>query len=151
MPLQNEQRTLVTNDEEALISRKVMVWINGYPNLPTAITRVDFEQLPADAVGMSVSVASGYVTKRYITGGHRAEYAFSVFYRIKPATSNDARLKADEVLNTMADWMVANPPTLGENLRVVKVENTARAMLLVPYENGDEDHQVQMKLTYEVI
>lgn len=145
-------RTLATNAEEQAISRAMMIWINSYPDLPDAVSRVDFEQLPADKVGMSLSVTQGtYIIKRYITGGHVAEYAYTVTYRVKPAASNDARLKADEILNALADWQVSNPPSLGEGIRVTKVENTARAAMLVPYENGDEDHLIQMKLTYEVI
>ena len=145
-------RTLVTNTEEQNISRAVMIWINGYPDLPAAVTRVDFEQLPADKVGMALSVTQGtYIIKRYIMGGHVAEYAFTVMYRIKPAASNDARLKAVEALNALADWAVNNPPDLGEGIRVKKLENTARAALLVPYTNGDEDYQILMKLTYEVL
>lgn len=148
----NMRRALVTSAEEQKISRAMMAWINGYPDLPTTITRVDFEQLPADRPGMALSVTQGtFITARYITGGHRAEYQFTVYYRIKPGTSNDARLKADEVLNALADWAVENPPYLGEGLKVIRLENTARAALLVPYENGDEDHQTMMRMIYEVI
>lgn len=147
-----DNRILVTSEEETRISRSMMIWINGCPYLPDTLTRVDFEQLPADAVGMTLSVVQGtYIVARYINGGHKAEYGFTLVYRIKPAASNDARLKADEALNRIADWAVENPPDLGEGIRVLKLENTARAALLVPYENGDEDHNIQLKLTYEVI
>ena len=150
--MREESRQLVTNTEEQKISRAMMTWINSYPDLPASITRVDFEQLPADKVGMALSVTQGtYIIKRYITGGHLAEYNFTVVYRIKPASSNDARLKADEVLNALADWAVENPPDIGEGLKIKKLENTARAALLVPYTNGDEDHQILMKMIYEVI
>jgi len=147
-----QNRVLVPSAEEDKISRAMMIWINGYPDLPSAITRVDFEQLPADRPGMALSVTQGtYITRRFITGGHVAEYQFTVLYRIKPGTSNDARLKADETLNAFADWALQNWPDLGETIRVTKLENTARAALLAPYENGDEDHQTMMRLTYEVI
>lgn len=145
-------KTLVSSAEEEKISRSMMAWINSYPDLPSTISRVDYEQLQADRPGMALSVTQGtYIVARYITGGHQAEYQFTVFYRIKPGNSNDARLKADETLNAFADWAVKNPPSLGDGIRVTKIENTARAALLVPYENGDEDHQVLMRLTYEVV
>ena len=148
----NEQRALVPASEEKRVSRHMMAWINSYPNLPDTITRVDFEQLPADRPGMALSVTQGtYITRRYICGGHVAEYQFSVLYRIKPGNSNDARLKADETLNAISDWAYENAPTLGDGIRVVRLETTARAALLVPYENGDEDHQINFRLTYEVI
>ena len=148
----DKPRTLVMSAEETKISRAMMSWINGYPDLPSTISRIDFERLPADKPGMALSVTQGtYMTRKYITGGHAAEYSFTVLYRVKPGTSNDARLKADETLNALADWAVTNWPDLGEGIRVTKVENTARAALLVPYDNGDEDHQILMRLNYEVI
>lgn len=147
-----KQRTLVSGAEEDKISRSMMAWINAYPDLPQSITRVDFEQLPADKPGMSLSVTQGtYITRAYITGGHEAQYEFTVLYRIKPGTSNDARLKADEALNAFGDWALNNWPDLGAGIRVTKLEITARAALLVPYENGSEDHQILMILNYEVI
>lgn len=150
--MSDSQKPLVSAEEEQKISRSVMAWLNSWPDRPDVVQRINFEQLPADMPGMALSVTQGtYITQRYITGVHVAEYQFSILYRIKPGTSNDARLKADETLNAFADWAVQNPPNLGENILVTKVENTARSALLVPYENGDEDHQILMRLTYEVI
>lgn len=153
---EQQQYQLVTAAEEQRISRSMMAWINGwinnYTDLPETIPRVDFEQLPADRPGIALSVTQDtYIIKRFILGGHTAGYTFSVYYRIKPGTSNDARLKADEVLNAFGDWAVENYPDLGEGIRVTKLETTARAALLVPYENGDEDHQILMRMEYEVI
>lgn len=133
-----------------MISRTVMTWINTYPNLPVSI--VNYDQLKADAVSMALSTIQGsYILKKYILGGHRGEYQFKLIYRIKPGMSNDARLKADELLNAIGDWAAENHPNLGEGVRVVKVEATTRSSLFDVYENGDEDHQILMRLIYEVI
>ena len=146
-----KQRTLVSVEEEQRISRAVIAWLNGWDGLPSAVTRIDFEQLPADRVGMALSVIQGaYIVRRYVTGGYMGEYNFQVIYRIKPAQSNDARLKADEVLNALADWAQTHLPDLGTGIRTVKCEATARGALVAKYENGDEDHQILMKLNYEV-
>ena len=140
---------LVPGEEEQKITRALMSWVNTYTNLPVGI--VNYEQLKADEASMALSLTAGaYITRKFITGGHVAEVPFSLIYRIKPATSNDKRLKADEALNAIGDWGSNNPPTLGEGLVVRKMEVTARSMLLVPYEDGSEDHQILMKLTYEV-
>lgn len=149
----NEQaRDLVASEEEQKISRAMMAWINSYPDLPSAITRVDFEQLPADRVGMALStIQATYITRRYIYGGHEGEYQFKVIYRIKPGTSNDARLKADETLNAFGDWAAANLPDIGDEITVKRVEATTRSSMFAVYENGDEDHQILMRLIYEVI
>ena len=99
---------------------------------------------------MALSLTAGaYITRKFITGGHVAEVPFAIVYRIKPAASNDKRLKADELLNAIGGWASENYPTLGDGLTVRKVEVTARSMLLVPYQDGSEDHQILMKLTYE--
>ena len=140
---------LTPSEEEQRIVRSLMAWVNGYSNLPVSV--VNYEQLKADA-SMALSLTAGaYITRRFITGGHVAEVPFSLIYRIKPATSNDKRLKADEALNAIGDWAMANYPNLGEGLVVRKLEVTARSMLLVPYQDGSEDHQILMKLTYEVL
>lgn len=145
-----ENRVLVSSTEEQKISRAVMAWVNTYPGLPVGI--VNYEQLKADAVSMALATIQGaYLLRRYILGGHKAEYQFKIIYRLKPGTSNDARLKADELLNAIGDWAVENPPDLGEGIRVLSVEAPTRGAFFAMYENGDEDHQILMKLTYEVI
>jgi len=127
----------------------VLIWVNTFSENPVDIIR--YEALTADTEAMALSNIQGtYITQRYILGGHRAEYQFKVIYRIKPGSSNDKRLKADELLNRLGDWACESAPDLGDGIRVVKVEVTAQASLFAMYENGDEDHQILMKLTYEV-
>ena len=146
----NEQRILAATDEEQSITRSVMVWINTYPELPVSI--INFEQLRPDASSMALSlIQSAAIIRRFITGGHQGELQFKVIYRIKPGTSNDERLKADELLNAIGDWAAENYPTLGENIVVRRVEATTRSALFAMYENGDEDHQILFRMIYEVI
>lgn len=145
-----QQRQLVAAEEEQRISRAMMAWVNSYPNLPVSI--VNYEQLKADASSMALStIQAAYILRRYILGGHEGEYQFKIIYRIKPGASNDARLKADELLNALGDWAVQNPPELGEKLRVRRIEATTRSSMFAVYENGDEDHQILFRLLYEVI
>ena len=65
----------------------------------------------------------------------------------------DKRLKSDERLDRIGSWASDNKKALqlGERLHVLNVEPTTRSSLFAMYENGDEDHQVLMKLNYEVI
>ena len=143
-------RILTSAEEEARISRAIMVWINGWSGIPETISRINFEQLEDDKPSMALSTIQGaYIVRRYITGGHMGEYQYKLIYRIKPATSNDARLKADEVLNDFGAWAADNPPTIGNGN--TRMEAVSRASIFAAYENGDEDHQILMKLTYEVI
>ena len=145
----DNQRELVASVEEQRISRAMMAWVNTYPNLPVGI--VNFEQLKADASSMALStIQAAYIVRRYIYGGHRGEYQFKIIYRIKPGVSNDARLKADELLDAIGDWAAQNYPDLGEGVRVMRLEATTRSSMFAVYENGDEDHQILMRMIYEV-
>ena len=136
--------------EEDQISRKMLVWLNTFPQKPVDLIR--FEFLPADSATMAMStIQAAYIVKKYILGGYQAEYQFKVIYRIKPGNSNDKRLKADELLNALGDWALTQTPDIGTGRRVIRVEPTTRSSLFAMYDNGDEDHQILMKMNYEVI
>lgn len=133
------------------MSRKLLVWINKFPDKPVDFIR--FEFLPADTPAMALStIQATYIVQKYILGGYQAEYQFKVIYRMKPGNSNDKRLKADELLNALGDWATSEtPPDIGDGRRVIRIEPTTRSSLFAVYENGDEDHQILMKMNYEVI
>lgn len=98
------------------------------------------------------TIQAAYIVKKYILGGYQAEYQFKVIYRMKPGNSNDKRLKADEMLNALGDWVASEkPPAIGDGRKVIRIEPTTRSSLFAVYENGDEDHQILMKMNYEVI
>lgn len=139
----------VSAAEEYQVSRKLLVWLNTYQEKPVDLIR--FEFLPADTTAMAMStIQAAYILQKYILGGYKAEYQFKLIYRIKPGSSNDKRLKADELLDALGDWTIGQRPDIGEGKTVVSVEPTTRSSLFAVYENGDEDHQILMKLTYEV-
>lgn len=155
MSLISENKTplaFVEQAEEEKMSRKVMVWINTFPDIPPEVDTIRYESLKDDVTSMALSTIQGaYITRRYILGGHEAEYQFKVIYRIKPGNSMDARLKADELLDKLGVWASRNKPDLGEGIRALRATPTSQSSLYAIYENGDEDHQILMKLTYEVI
>lgn len=137
--------------EEDQVSRKLLVWLNTYPNFPDGVDIIRFEFLPADTSAMAMStIQAAYIVRKYITGGYVAEYHFKIIYRMKPGNSNDKRLKADELLNAIGDWANGQKPDIGDDKRVISMEPTTRSSLFAMYENGDEDHQILMKLNYEV-
>lgn len=144
----------VSAAEEDQVSRKLLVWLNTFPDKPVDLIR--FEFLPAETECMALStIQAAYIVKRYILGGYQAEYQFKVIYRVKPGNSNDKRLKADELLNALGDWAelfggVNDDPFIGEGKHVIRIEPTTRSSLFAMYENGDEDHQILMKMNYEV-
>lgn len=145
-------RTSVTGEEADQVSRAMLVWLNEYPDKPVNV--INFEYLSDDAPSMALSLIQGvYKTRRYIGGGYEAETQFKVIYRVQPGDSNNARLRADEVLNNLADWAIAreDKPVFGGKRRFRRLVSDSRAALFARYEGGDEDHQILMTMTYEVI
>lgn len=155
MNSENKPVLLVEKSEEDQISRYMVVWANTFPNIPENLSgdiSINFEYLVSDYPCMALStIQSTNILKRYILGGYQAEYQFKLIYRIKPGKSIDKRLYADELLNSFGDWAKNQCPYIGENMRVLRIEATTRSSLFAVYENGDEDHQILMKMTYEVI
>lgn len=153
MNSENKPVLLVDKSEEDQVSRNVVVWANQFPNLPDNLTgdiAINFEYLVADRPCMAIStIQGGGITKQDILGEHQAEYLFKLIYRIKPGQSIDKRLTADEVLDSFGDWARNQNPYIGENMQVIRIEVTSRASLFAIYENGDEDHQILMKITYK--
>lgn len=150
----DKPKKLVSAAEEDKISRAMLVWLNTWPDKPVNLIRYEF--LPAD-VGTNGEMAlstiqSAYIVRRYIYGGYRAEYQFKIIFRLKAGTSTDKRLKADELLNRLGDWVMEQPhPDIGEGRHIVRIEPTTRSSLFALYDNGEEDHQILMKMNYEVI
>lgn len=150
----NKLRSLVAADEVDKISRSMLVWANTFPDKPVTVIKYEFldvDEISGDEAGMALSTIQGtYITRQYIIGGYQAEYQFKVIYRIKPGNSNDKRLQADEMLNRFGDWARTQKPDLGEGINALKVEPTTQSSKFAAYEDGYEDYQILMRLTYEV-
>lgn len=159
MNLKSEkQLQLVAADEEDKISRNVLIWLNTFPDIPDAVlagnpmTPINFEFLEDNKPCMAMStIQAPYIVDRDILGGYEAEYQFKVIYRIIPGstTSPDKRLKADELLDNLGDWVQQGTPDLGPGIIAVSVKPETRSSLFATYENGDEDHQILMKMRYQ--
>lgn len=155
MNSKNEKpRMLVAAEEVDKISRSMSIWVNTFPESPVSLIRYEFlniDKKTGDETAMALSTIQGtYITKRFILGGCQAEYQFKLIYRIKPGESNDKRLEADELLNHFGDWARKNLPDLGDEIRALRVEPTTQSSKVADYEDGYEDYQILMKLTYEV-
>lgn len=149
-----KKRTLVAAEEADKISRSMLVWANTFPNKPVTVIKYEFldiDETSGDDTAMALSTIQGtYITRQYIIGGYQAEYQFKIIYRIKPGTSNDKRLQADEMLNRFGDWARTQKPDLGEGINALRVEPTTQSSKFAQYEDGYEDYQILMRLTYEV-
>lgn len=149
-----KKRTLVAAEEADKISRSMLVWANTFPDKPVTIVKYEFldiDEASGDDTAMALSTIQGtYITRQYIISGYQAEYQFKIIYRIKPGTSNDKRLQADEMLNRFGDWARTQRPDLGDGINALRVEPTTQSSKFAAYEDGYEDYQILMRLTYEV-
>lgn len=143
--------SFATAAETRKITRRVLAWLDTFPGLP--VKQVTYGGLAPNRPGIALFSPQGAVIrKRYILGGYLAEYPFSLVYRIvKPGASTEKRLQADEILDTLGDWAAARRPCVGEGARTLRVEIAARAALSAVHPNGDEEHEIQLKILYEVV
>lgn len=142
----------ITASEKNDLDRLMLAWANTFPGIPENVMFIKYEYFAAKTVGMALSAVQGsYITKRYITGGYQAEYAFEVHYQIAPPGENDSkRLQAVELLNAFGDWAETQRPGIGEGRSVVRVRVTDRANYLGATDDHYEDYLIQLKLIYEV-
>lgn len=144
------KRTVPAGEQDR-VSRSLLAWLNTCPLIPTDVDLIQYEYLPDTAPAMAMSsIQAAYIIEKYITGEYQAEYQFKLIYRVAPGSSNDKRLKADETLNAIGDWAQTDRPDIGEDKRVIRVEPTTQASLFARYEGGEEDHQILLKMNYEV-
>ena len=144
---EEQRRTLVSAEEQKQISRAVLEWLNTYPDKPK---RIDFEFLNKTSGMCITTVQTAFKTRQYINGGYQAQFQFQIVYRLI-ASNVEERLAADELLNDFGEWCENNPPELAENINRWKVRRDTGASIMGRYDNGAEDHTIQMTLIYEVI
>lgn len=154
MDSNKKPRILAVNAEVDQISRYMAIWANTFPEKPVTIIRyemLDISPTTGDETAMALSTIQGtYITKRYILSGYQAEYQFKIIYRLKPGQGNEKRLEADALLNRFGDWARTQKPDLGDGINALRVEPTTQSSKFAAYEDGYEDYQILMKLTYEV-
>lgn len=141
----------VAPEEEDRVSRNVLIWLNDFPDIPTQIVSIQYEYMEPDEPCMALSTVQGtYIVERNIIGGYTADYQFKIIYRVKPGKSQSKRLEADELLNRIGAWASGGKPDLGPGLIVQTLEPTTQSSLYGMYENGYEDHQIFLRMTYKV-
>lgn len=143
---------LVPAEEEALVVRRVLAWINRSPLLPSGAVR--YELLDAGYPNMCMALTSDTrKVAQYILGGYRAELRFGIVYRIQPGDSGAARLSAEEQLSSLADWCCDsdNLPELDGRCIATGVSCDGRARMRSAFETGDEDYAINLIMTYEVM
>lgn len=154
MSSEDRKIEFVSAKEEAGVSRNLIIWLTSWldsaEDAPASIELIDYEFIPPETVCMAMSlVQSAYIVEQFIDGSYTAEYQFKIIYRGKPS-SPDARLKMDELLDTLGAWASEQKPFIGDGLEVQEIEQTTVSALYARLENGWEDHQIFFRMTYKV-
>ena len=124
-----------------------MEWVNSCPLKPR---KVEYCFLGKQS-GIAVSpIQSAFKIARYIYGGYKAQYQFEIRYRLIAANAEE-RIAADELLNSIGGWMEENTPAPPEGVSWWKASRNTGAVPDIAYDNGAEDHTIQMNIIYEVI
>ena len=141
----DKPKVFVSIEEREQVARTIVRWLNTFPEKP--ITKIDYEYL--NESGMTVStIQAPYKVKSYIDGTYRAQYQAYVIYRGIPCNTNE-RLAMDEALNKIAIWAESNFENI-EDIYAIKVEVPNPAAMSARYDDGTEDHQIQLNFIYEV-
>lgn len=150
---QTKKLSAVPVSEASKVYRAIKQWLDTYTGSPAE--RMNYEYLPEDGgLTLTIDNAGAMKTREYILGGYEAQCRFQIVYRVICST-NDERMKADEVLNSYGDWCEKNLATLqipaaeGKTARPIKcLPNNVSAILA--RENNIEIHSISITLTYEV-
>lgn len=150
--MSSDKRIPVAASERNDIDRLMLAWANAFPGIPENVMLIKYEYFAAKTVGMALSSVNGAtVTKRYICGGHVAEYNFEVHYQIAPPIASDnKRLTAVEILNEFGEWAESNWPDIGDGRSVLRLQTVSGASYLGATSDLYEDYVIPLKLTYEV-
>lgn len=147
----DRERISVSGPEQVQVARALLAWLNTGCPLPRRVEKIEAEYL-ANSTSMGLfAAAAPFKTREFISGAYEAQFQFSLHYRTAPACS-EQRLDAMEALNGLAGWAEQNEPLpeLGGKMTAVHVERSSPAVLAARYEDGSEDYQIFMVLTYQV-
>lgn len=133
--------------EEEQIRTKMFLYFSECPCIPEGVSR-KYGEMEDDSIGFFSRQGSGEYLKKYVDGTFEGQYPFFLRYRAKP-TNNSGRLKAEEVLTQVADWICArkNYPVL-EGKRTVEDIEAGNVYIVAKGDDGSIDYQVNMTLNY---
>ena len=146
----DRERIAVPGTEQAQVARDLLAWLNACGPLPGRVERIEAEYLANCTSMWLFAAAAPFKTREFINGAYEAQFQFSLQYRTAPACSEE-RLEAMEALHALAERAESGAlPELGGRMNAVCVERASPAVMAARYEDGTEDYQILMALTYQV-
>lgn len=117
--MSEEIKPLSLKEYDAL-GRGLFEKISQCATLPTGV-KLDYQSIEGiNHIGF-LTVPGGKYLKEYVTGGFEAQLPFQILYKTG-ATGNAQLLKAEELVNEIADYLEENPDmSLSDGREVVKI------------------------------
>lgn len=99
---------------------------------------------------ISLQIEPGRIVNAYIGGDKEIEQPFRLFYRVMNA-DNKRRNTIITDLNMIGEWVNTQKemPSLGENIKVSKIECSSTASILEMDEKSTT-YQIQFNINYEI-
>lgn len=115
-----EETNPLSSKEYDAISQGLFEKISQYSGLPSGL-KFDYQSVDGiNHIGFLTSPGGKY-TKEFVTGGFEAQLPFQLLYKTG-ATGNAQLLKAEEVVNGIADYLEENSEmNLTEGREVIKI------------------------------
>lgn len=134
--------------ETSLDGKALTEWLNSAPTLPGEIL---YGQMESEAPCMSLEPGrEEKVLSRDIAGGRRARRGYSLTYRLRPELSQEERLSADRLLDSIGRWAEENPPALPQGPEIEEVRQTGMAAAVKRLAGGQEDHRIDLEIVYAI-
>lgn len=116
----SEEIKLLSSKEYDALGRGLFEKISQYTALPAEV-KLDYQSIDGiNHIGF-LTVPGGKYTKEFVTGGFEAQLPFQILYQTG-ATGNAQLLKAEELVNGIADYLEENPDmNLSDGREVVKI------------------------------
>lgn len=153
-----DEKMQLNSIEESQIRKALFQLFTECPFIPENVSK-KYGDMGKDSIGMFSQQGSGRYLKKYVSGSYEAQFPFFLRYRAQP-TTNGTRLNAEELLDSIAQWMCGNKvrynsqdyqmaafPALTDGRRVEQIES-GNIFMAEKAEDGTIDYQVTMNLKY---
>ncbi len=144
---QEEVKPLSTPEYDA-IGAALFELISKYPELPKDV-KLDYQSMDGiNHIGFFTAPDGKYLFES-VTGGFEAQLSFDITYKCS-ATSNSQRLKAEEFMNNIAEYLAQKPyPALTAGRTIEKITMNSTTYRSKAEEDGSVTYVRSGTLKYE--
>lgn len=145
---QQEEIKPLSSKEYDAIGEALFELINGYPRLPDGV-KLDYQSIDGiNHIGFFTAPDGKYLFES-VTGGFEAQLSFDIMYKCS-ATSNGQRLRAEEFLNDIAEYLSEKPyPSLTAGRTIEKISMNSTTYRSKAEEDGSVTYVRSGMLKYE--